>query len=146
MSPDLKRFEHVISDIFHKSHGKAIRSSNFDGLGLMTTWHCGPADISFTGKVLFTHSIDSTIMRRFVNGRVSSLCKDGEWRENPGRTGGGTVGAGYYQPGRHGYNYFYIFSGVEDGNTLTYRFGPVDFAKPTVGHLTEPPQPDKPNE
>jgi hypothetical protein len=137
MSPDRKKFEHIISDVTHKPPWKGtIRSSNFDGHGLITTWHCGPADITFSGNVLFTYSIDSTVIRRWVNGRVSSLCMDGEWRENPGRAGGGVVGAGYYQPVPSG-RYIYIFSGVENGNSLCYRFGPVDFAKPTTGPLQE---------
>jgi hypothetical protein len=139
MSPDRKKFERIISDATQRLKGQRL-SSNFDGNGLLTTWHCGPADITFSGNTLLTYSIDSTIVRRWVNGRVSSLCRDGEWRENPGRAGGGVVGAGYYQAGHHGNKWFYIFSGVENGNDRTYRFGPVDVAKPTVGPLQEEPK------
>lgn len=144
ISPDGKQLEHIVKDISWEVKGTGV-GANRDGDGLTTTWHCGPADISTCGNVLFLHAIDSVVVRRWMNGRVSTLCFDGEWRETPrGRGIPGWVAGKHYQPGQGNpkYNYIYItYPGEENGGDIrVYRFGPIDFTKPTVGPLTEPLQ------
>jgi hypothetical protein len=139
VSADGTALEHVVADISHLIKGSGI-GANRDGLGLKTTWHCGPADITATGNVVFLHSIDSVAVRRLAGGRMSTLCYDGKWRETPkgrrGNTAGTTPVMGkHHQPGRYGVGYIYItYPGEENGSdNRVYRFGPVDLAKPTVG-------------
>lgn len=145
ISSDGKQLEHIVKDISHEVRGKGV-DANRDGEGLTTTWHCGPADISTCGNVLFLHAIDSVAVRRWMNGRVSTLCYDGEWRETPrGRDNRlYSVMGKHHQPGQGNpkHNYIYItYPGEENGqDNRVYRFGPIDFTKPTVGPLTEPLQ------
>jgi hypothetical protein len=149
ISSNGKQFEHIVKDVSDELKGKGV-GANYDGHGLATTWHCGPADISTCGNVLFLHSIDSVAVRRWMNGRVSTLCYDGEWRENPkgrGARGGVAVMAKHYQPGQGNptNNYIYItYPGEENGgDRRVYRFGPVDFTKPTLEPLVDIPEPLK---
>lgn len=69
----------------HNSHrdGDAMKDAG---------WHCGPHlcphrnNIMFQPPgVVFTSTHDEDNIRRIRNGRVATLCVDGEWRENPGR-------------------------------------------------------------
>jgi hypothetical protein len=138
MSPDRKQFEHIVSDASQKLKGTGVGAGR-NGPGLTTTCHCGPADISFSGNILFLHSIDSSVVRRWVGGRTSSLCFDGEWREIPGKGSAGVIMAKHYQPGQHGANYIYITYPGEENNqdSRVYRIGPFDFTKPTVGPLVQ---------
>jgi hypothetical protein len=79
------------------------------------------------------------VVRRWVGGRTSSLCFDGEWREIPGKGSAGVIMAKHYQPGQHGANYIYITYPGEENNqdSRVYRIGPFDFTKPTVGPLVQ---------
>ncbi len=132
--PDTIQVEHIVADNSGRMKGLG---ANRDGRGLMTTWHGGPADVYTSGSVVFLHSIDSQVVRRWLNGRVSTLCHDGEWRETRGRAPGeAAVWAGYYQPSPGGAGYIHItHAGQESGDNRFYKIGPIDFGKPTVGPL-----------
>lgn len=130
ISADRKKCEHIVAD---RRDLKA--PNNLDGPGLVTTWHCGPAMILVTGKSLFLLAIDSNTVRRWKNGRVATLCLDGEWREFPtSAKHPGMVRFNGYYPAQHGLPYIYIFYPGEDtfGDIRAFRFGPVDFEKPTL--------------
>ncbi len=143
ISADGSRVEHIVADNSWRLRGQGV-GGNRNGAGLETTWHCGPAELSTSGNILFLHSIDSSAVRRWKDGRVSALCHDGEWRETPagGRGGRGeeSVWGKHYQPGVTGVNYIYItYPGEENGgDRRVLRFGPVDFSKATVGALAPP--------
>lgn len=130
ISADRKQCEHIVA---HRGDLKA--PNNLDGPGLVTTWHCGPAMIQVTGNSLFLSAIDSNTVRRWKDGRVSTLCLDGEWREFPtAAKNPGMVRFNGYVPAQYGLPYVYIFYPGEDtfGDIRAFRFGPVDFQKPTA--------------
>ena len=150
MLPDWKTVEHLVSDnspvlkTLSKEalaeRVKGLDRENIDGPGLLTTWHCGPADITVCGNLLFLHSIDSVAVRRWRDGRVSTLCYDGEWREAPSRrfrpTGG--VSGKHHHPGADGKYIYITYPGEErGGDNRILRFGPSDFNKATIGPLVD---------
>ncbi|GBD36632.1 hypothetical protein HRbin36_01757 [bacterium HR36] len=127
ISADRKTCEHIVA------HNTNLKGANIDGEGLMTTWHCGPAMILTASNELFLLAIDSNMVRRWKNGRVSTLFLDGEWREAPTHVKNiQPVRFNGFAPAQHGLPYIYIFYPGEDafGDVRAFRFGPVDFHKP----------------
>jgi hypothetical protein len=97
---------------------------------------CGPW-IGVSGNFLpadthFPSSADESAGRRLRDGRVSTLCKDGEWRELEG----GQINQQALRkfrgwcPGPNGTAYS-IYHGA--GEIRVYRISGIDYAKPTVG-------------
>ncbi len=102
-------------------------------------------DVVEENIVLFT-AIDDALLRRLRNGRVSTLCKDGEWREFPTKSAAHYSNAPYpyekcpankapnwgrgYVVGPGGY--FYQLYCMGGGDAWVWRVGPIDWAKPSV--------------
>ena len=136
VSSDLSTFEYIVQN------NRSADGANIDGPGLQSSWHCGPSYLQAAGGVLFLRAIDSPSTRRWENGRVSVLCLDGEWREHFAREDKRKLispsGMGY-RAADHGLPYIdvhYVGAGIGSGFRM-FRFGPVDFTKPTVGPLTQ---------
>ena len=134
LSADQSKLECIV---FHDSR----MGDNRDGPGLRTGWHCGPSKVIIGGKntPLFC-SVDSGSVRRWVDGRVSVLCYDGEWREKNHKVQklkSKDVRSKVYQTAGFALPYVYLhYCGEEMGGDFRgYRVGPVDFEKPTVGPL-----------
>jgi hypothetical protein len=109
-----------------------------DGPGLKTGWHCGPLFMEAVYKdIVILSSVDSNNVRRWKDGRVSTLCADdGEWREIYGVRGSGKrgfVGKGFSCVPRSGHVYLHYPGEERGGIAHMYEFGPVDFLEPTVG-------------
>jgi hypothetical protein len=119
-----------------------------DGPGLWTGYFCGPhlwpsmhnykyipADCIF----LMAH--DDAWARRVRNGRVATLCPDGEWRELDAY-GKGLRRFRWWAPGPNG-----TATAVDDtvSKFITFRVSGTDYGKAVVGPPFEPPQvePDK---
>ncbi len=91
-------------------------------------------------------AVDDAMLRRFKDGRVSTLCKDGQWREFP------TKRASNPRQGEEPYaecpndkapgwgrqfvvgpgGYFYQVYCMGGGDAWVWRVGPIDWAKPSV--------------
>jgi hypothetical protein len=119
-----------------------------DGPGMETGWHCGahfhpPKAVSPWGPpgVALMHAHDEHDLRRVKDGRVSTLYRDGEWREKAhydkkhclmgsasfilGPGGRALVGAGCVDRGDDG---IYLVTGVDLGKE-TVRDGKHGSAK-----------------
>jgi hypothetical protein len=119
-----------VEEIVRATNGK-------DGPGLKSGWHCGPLRIKAAVKdAIVLSSVDSNNVRRWKDGRVATLCeKDGEWREIYGIGRQGVTAKDYCCVPQLGCIYL-TYPGEERGGIVhLYRYGPVDFLKPTVGPL-----------
>jgi hypothetical protein len=98
-------------------------------------WFCGPhigrgsgyrACRYIPADSMFTSAHDEDLFRRLQNGRMATLCQDGEWREisNPGQ--GLTLG----EIGPNGTVYFSLRRWVD---MRLYRYTGLDFKKPVAG-------------
>jgi len=103
-------------------------------------WHCGP-HFNFgrnDGRyqppgILFTSCHDEAALRRIMGGRVSTLCKDGEWREIKGKgKKEAYVWFQTWQPGPDGASYEVDSGGDWRNDCRLYRITNIDYAKPTV--------------
>jgi hypothetical protein len=110
-----------------------------DGPGLKTGYHCGPYGIMAYKDIVILFSVDTNKIRRWKDGRVSTLCEDdGEWREIYNVRGAkyrGVTAKGFSCLPQLGCVYLYYPGEERGGITGIYKFGPVDFLKPTVGPL-----------
>jgi hypothetical protein len=83
---------------------------------------------------LFPGSADESDARRIRDGRASTLCKDGEWREVvTGTTGPESSLNGYFRgwcPGPNGTAYTFYVAGNE---IRVFKLSGIDWNKPTVG-------------
>jgi hypothetical protein len=113
---------------------------------LKSGWFDGPQPVGyFPPDILFGTAVDESFVRRYKDGRISSLCRDGEWREFPKTPGTGEAaenikdnqavnwGRGWWR----GNGYIYTVYYLSTGTSAIYKSGPVDFAKPAVGPLVE---------
>jgi hypothetical protein len=113
-----------------------------DGAGLGSYWFGGPQMNGYQPPdVVLAGAVDDHWLRRYKDGRISTLCPDGEWREfGPGRpprpmdlyAGFGTNGWAMHR------NYAYVYrtyGSKSDGANTIIRFGPVDWHKPTLEPL-----------
>jgi len=151
ISPDRKTVRRVaqdIGDVNKRWDGDAMKDIAFFGGPLLgSAW---PPDVVVVGAV------DDCQLRRFKDGRVSTLCKDGNWREFPTKQAstGPQYGAYAVCPpdkaplwGRsimpyplksaddREHYFLQIYQGGGDDHNRWWRIGPVDFSKPTVGPL-----------
>ncbi|GIW84110.1 MAG: hypothetical protein N3E46_00235 [Gemmataceae bacterium] len=127
-------------DVNKRWDGDALTQAAFFGGPLLAGGTWAP-DIVFFGAV------DDAPLRRFKDGRVSTLCKDGEWREFPTKqaSGGGELtwqacppdkapawGRGWVMadPG-----YFYQLYSMGGGDAWVWRVGPIDFGKESIQKL-----------
>ncbi len=101
----------------------------------------------FPPDVIGLGAVDDALLRRLYQGRVATLCKDGEWREFPTKhaAGGGELtwrqcppdkapawGRGWIMaPG----GYFYQLYCMGGGDAWVWRVGPVDWTKPSIQKL-----------
>jgi hypothetical protein len=125
-----------------------------DGPGLKTHYFGGPLLSKCCPKGnAFFGAIDDGIIRRWKDGRVSSLCRDGEWREfaKYGTWGSGEPGSlithpykdtqapywgrGWVMPPTADGDYFYMTYMLGCGTGRLIRVGPIDWNKPTAGPL-----------
>ena len=132
ISADRSKLEYVVQN------NKDIKGWNLDGPGLYSTWHCGPSWIKMSGDTLFLRAIDSPSTRRLRDGRISVLCMDGEWREHSiegkRRDVMSPSGMGY-RVADHGLPCLFIhYTGADH---RMFKYGPVDFTKPTIGPLVK---------
>ncbi|GBD36582.1 hypothetical protein HRbin36_01707 [bacterium HR36] len=121
--------------------GDALNQTAFFGGPLLAGGGAYPQ-----GVVLLT-AVDDALLRRLKDGRVATLCKDGEWREFPTKraAGGGELtwqecpadkapawGRGWVMaPG----GYFYQLYSMGGGDAWVWRVGPIDWNKPTLQKL-----------
>jgi RNA polymerase sigma-70 factor (ECF subfamily) len=112
-----------------------------DGPGLKTGYHCGPYNLQAYKDIVILASVDSNKVRRWKDGRVSTLCEnDGEWREIYNVKGAkyrGVTAKGFACVPQLGCVYLFYPGEERGGGAGIYKFGPVDFLKPTVGPLVE---------
>lgn len=109
-----------------------------DGMAMNAGYACGPYGVSAYKDIVLLYSVDGNGIRRWKDGRISSLCEnDGEWRELTDARGGGKfcTAKGISGVPPTGYVYLYYPGEERGGGTGCYRYGPVDFLKPTVGPL-----------
>jgi len=136
VSADRKKGEHVV-----QATKQPI--GNQDGPGLKTRYHCGPYEFQLHKHFVFLKSIDSNSVRRFdgKNGRVSTLCTDGEFRERgPQQKRIEAIrGKGWLLGQADGASYIYIpYPGEERAGLCgIWRFGPIDPCRPTTGPLVK---------
>jgi len=143
VSPDRKAVRRVADNagrsVNNAWDGDALTQAAFFG-GPLLAGGVWPPDIVFLGAV------DDAQLRRLKDGRVSTLCKDGEWREFPTKQAAGaelawqqcppdkapTWGRGWVMadPG-----YFYQIYCMGGGDAWVWRVGPVDFGKEPVSKL-----------
>lgn len=141
ISADRQKVEPLAKDAGNKYH---------DGHGMKSHYFGGPLFSGYRrGGNVFMTAIDDGWVRRLKDGRVSTLCRDGEWREfrKPGDTGTpeGEIEkvvdnkAPYW--GRSGVwggdDYFYIYYLCGAGSGRIWRISPIDFNKPTLAPLVE---------
>ena len=111
-----------------------------DGPALSAGFACGPHMWMINNAryqppdILFTSAHDESMLRRVRDGRVSSLCKDGEWRELGNRAKERFVGALTWSIGPNGtvYQTQHSFRDIR-----TWLVTGIDFDKPTVGAKLE---------
>jgi RNA polymerase sigma factor (sigma-70 family) len=142
ISADRSKFEKVV-------HGRGL-STGWDGPALKSGYFDGPILVEYSPPdTLFMTSVDDSQLRRYKDGRISTLCGDGEWREFPKKDKCGDWLPMYAYKGKDAdsaiigrrfvlwknYVYMLYFNGL--GSHATIRFGPYDFNKPTVGPLVE---------
>ena len=133
---EIKLLAFDAGDVNKRWDGDALKECAFFGGPLLAgTW---PPDTLFFGAV------DDALLRRFKDGRVSTLCKDGEWREFPTKaaSGGGertweasapdkapAWGRGWVITPK---GYFYQLYCMGGGDAWAWRVGPIDWNKPSV--------------
>lgn len=142
ISADRRKFDKIV-------HGRGL-NTGWDGPALKSGYFDGPILAEyFPPDSLFMTAVDDSQLRRYKDGRVSTLCADGEWREfpNKGKCGSWLPMYGYKGKdadsaiiGRrfvlwNNHVYMLYFNGL--GSHAIVRFGPYDFNKPTVGPLVE---------
>jgi RNA polymerase sigma factor (sigma-70 family) len=101
-------------------------------------WMCGPwiapdqNNYKFiAADTLFPCSADENDLRRIRDGRISALCKDGEWRElDRGEKNQALYKFRAWTPGPNGTAYSY-YDGAKE--IRVYRITGIDYNKPTVG-------------
>jgi hypothetical protein len=137
ISPDRKTVEEVVRDTDQ-------RANNTDGPGMQTSWHCGPCGIMGHWRdVIFPQAVDSSAFRRLTpDGRIATLFQDGEWRETSGfeeKSRRLIGGKGFMHATSGMAPYVWIpYPGTELGSFPgIWRFGPVDFGKPTIQKIEE---------
>jgi hypothetical protein len=88
---------------------------------------------------------DEQRIRRFRDGRISTLCEDGEWRELPKIPRYSWRWAYSFAPGPNGMATIYG-SGDNPGHTIevTFALRGIDWGKPTVGPKLEAPKLEAP--
>jgi hypothetical protein len=127
-------------------HGNGKTRTRFDGPALKSGWFDGPALTGYyPPDILFGCAVDDSFVRRYRDGRVSTLCKDGEWREFPGDPGTGEAGDNIKDNQAVNWGRSYVLGKdclyqtyyLGMGSSAIYKCGPIDFAKPTVGPLVE---------
>jgi hypothetical protein len=126
-------------------------NSRKDGPAMKSGFFCGPhlvtnrSDCRFIAPdIVIPSTHDDSDCRRVKDGRVSTLCMDGEWRE--------VVGKGSNRPGPQDPAWWFrAFSAGPDGTVFTYgadmknnaswsilnRVTGIDWGKPTVGPKAE---------
>ncbi len=147
--PDRQKVERIAQNsgsVDKMFDGDALSQAAFFGGPLLAGGGIWPPDIVFFGAV------DDSALRRLKDGRVSTLCKDGEWREFPRK------GLAYHS--NHPYTHrecapdraprwgrgwslvpwkkgdqtgYYVVFYTGEGEQRFWLVGPVDFGKPTVG-------------
>ena len=126
-------------DVNKRWDGDALTQAAFFGGPLLVgnTW---PPDIVFFGAV------DDAQLRRFKDGRVSTLCKDGMWREFPTKLAAGgdltwqacppdkapVWGRGWIMADPA---YFYHVYCMGGGDAWVWRVGPIDSGKESIQKL-----------
>jgi hypothetical protein len=98
--------------------------------------------------IIFLTAVDDCQFRRLKDGRISTLCKDGNWREFAKKSHAQTGNYSLYEEcamdkapawgrawvmGDKGY--YYQLYRLGSGDAQIYRIGPIDFGKPTIGTL-----------
>jgi len=112
-----------------------------DGPALSAGFACGPhmrpmlnSAFLHPPDTLFTSAHDEAPLRRVRNGRISSLCKDGEWRELGNRAKERLAWFRNGVPGPNGTAY-QTYGGATD--VRTWRITGIDWGKPTAGAKLE---------
>ncbi|GBD35530.1 hypothetical protein HRbin36_00642 [bacterium HR36] len=134
VSPDRNQVELVI---FNPSEAA------FDGPALQSYWFGGPQMNGYQPpNIILAGAVDDRWLRRLKDGRISTLCSDGEWREFATRgdalkrphlyAGFGTNGWAMYRDSPYVYR---TYGSKSDYATTIIRFGPVDWHKPTARRL-----------
>jgi hypothetical protein len=137
VSPDGKKAEQYVSE------SKAGRR---DGAGIGTGWFCGPhlsasrSNPRFAPPdCIFPSTHDDSDLRRVRDGRVSTLCEDGEWREfkaERGDASGKALNAfRWFVPGPNGTAITSFKVPGPDGRCWIVRG--IDYTKPIVGSKAE---------
>lgn len=140
VSPDRRQVELIVSYGEGNAPGDRRR---FDGSALGSYWFGGPQMNGYQPPhLVLAGAVDDRWLRRYHNGRISTLCPDGEWREFATRgdalkpphlyAGFGTNGWAMYRNSPYVYR---TYGSTSDGANTIIRFGPVDWHKPTVGPL-----------
>jgi hypothetical protein len=136
VSPDGTKVEALVT------HSGAAKGT--DGPGMKTGWHCGPhfhppkaVSPWYPPGILLCHAHDEhTIRRTTLDGRISTLYEDGEWREGTGYDLKNMVdGVSGFVYGANGWAL-----GCACGEGMSNKRGEgiylikgIDFTKPTVG-------------
>jgi len=88
----------------------------------------------FPPDVIGLGAVDDALLRRLYQGRVATLCKDGEWREFPTKhaAGGGEL---TWRMGHGSGRLLYQLYCMGGGDAWVWRVGPVDWTKPSIQKL-----------
>jgi hypothetical protein len=103
-------------------------------------WFCGPHfaagwnDSRYQpSNILLTSSHDEAALRRILDGRSSSLCNDGEWREVAGVRNRDTPSWFHmWRVGPNGTGYQIYSGGDWWSDQRLYRITGIDYGRPTV--------------
>jgi len=133
VSPDGARVEPYVRDVKHGLNMK-------DGPALKAEFACGPhlrpminSPLMHPPDILIVSAHDEYALRRVKDGRVATLCKDGEWREFSKKPVLLKQSAPWFRnwtPGPNGTAYL-VYSGHKD--VRTWLISGIDWGKPTVG-------------
>lgn len=104
------------------------------------TWNCGPhlspnrnGDVHQPAGTIFPSTHDEDTVRRVMNGRVSILCADGEWRENPARDTPVLHAGAQWHFGPKGMLVRTYSGGDFELDNRMWFYRSVDWARPTLG-------------
>jgi RNA polymerase sigma-70 factor (ECF subfamily) len=131
--------ERILPDGKVEPYLLAVSGRALDGPGMRMGMFCGPHiwmsmnDYRYIPPdCLFLHSHDDSFMRRARNGRVATLCKDGEWRELDKQFNTEALACFRgWNPGPNGTaNVTYKVS-----KGMTWLVSGIDYAKPTLEPL-----------
>lgn len=116
-----------------------VQRSDYDGAVTTVGFFCGPHmrpnrnnAYCLPANIITPSCHDEAMLRRVMDGRVSTLCKDGEWRESPVSSLVMLWTHFDFCAGPNGTGYSGYLSPDNWGDFRMYKIGGIDWAKPTL--------------